>query len=315
MLRRIADSLFWAARYLERAEWRARLVSVNHNLLIEGPAPAGNPWSSMLAISGDQELFEQHYEDVDERSVLTFFVLDERNPSSIRSCIDAARANARSLRHRISSELWLELNTLHLDAKQWTVARLGTSEVFDFFSQLQERFYRIAGVMNGTLPRGVGFDFLGLGILLERAENVTRLLDIKYHYLLPRVEDVGGPIDLLQWTAVLRSASALEAYRMKYGNLIRTESVVEMLLFDSTFPRSARYCVDRLETALRRVAQAAPEPAPGAVELASDGLAGLLASRSASEVISSGLHDFLIDVQEECERISSAVFDQYLRFE
>ena len=91
MLRRIADSLFWAARYLERAEWRARLVSVNHNLLIEGPAPAGNPWSSMLAISGDQELFEKHYENVDEMSVLTFFVLDERNPSSIRSCIDAAR--------------------------------------------------------------------------------------------------------------------------------------------------------------------------------------------------------------------------------
>lgn len=315
MLRRIADSLFWAARYLERAEWRARLVSVNQNLLIEGPAPAGNPWSSLLAISGDQELFEQHYENTDELSVLSFFVLDERNPSSIRSCIDAARANARSLRHRISSELWLELNTLHLDAKTWSASRLGTIEAFDFFSQLQERFYRIAGVMHGTLPRGLGFDFLLLGMMLERAENVTRLLDIKYHYLLPRVEDVGGPIDLLQWAAVLRSASALEAYRLMYGNLIRTEHVVEMLLFDSTFPRSARYCVDRLETALRRVAHAAPEPSAVPVSLASDGLAGLLASRNAGEVIAAGMHDFLIDVQEECERISSAVFDQYLRFE
>jgi uncharacterized alpha-E superfamily protein len=315
MLRRIADSLFWAARYIERAEWRARLVSVNHNLLIEGPAPTGNAWSSLLAISGDQALFEQHYESADETSVLRFFVLDDENPSSIRSCVNAARANARALRHRISSELWLELNTLHLDAKGWSTARLGTSEVFDFFTQLQERFYRIAGVMNGTLPRGVSFDFLLLGLLLERAENVTRLLDIKYHYLLPRVEDVGGPVDLLQWAAVLRSASALEAYRLRYGNLIRTDHVAEMLLFDPTFPRSARYCVDRLETALRRVAQAAPEPAPSQTSLASDGLAGLLASRSAGEVIAGGLHDFLIDVQEECERISSAVFDQYLRFE
>lgn len=315
MLRRIADSLFWAARYLERAEWRARLVSVNHNLLIEGPAPSGNAWSSLLAISGDQELFAQHYETEDETSVLNFFVLDERNPSSIRSCIDAARSNARSLRHRISSELWLELNTLHLDAKGWSPMQLATGDVFDFFFQLQERFYRIAGVMNGTLPRGLGFDFLGLGVMLERAENVTRLLDIKYHYLLPRVEDVGGPIDLLQWAAVLRSASALEAYRLTYGNLIRTEYVVEMLLFDPTFPRSARFCVDRLETALRRVARAAPEPSAAPVALASDALAGLLASRSASEVIANGLHDFLIDVQEECERISGAVFDQYLRFE
>lgn len=315
MLRRIADSLFWAARYLERAEWRARLVSVNHNLLIEGPAPTGNAWSSLLAISGDQELFEKHYESTDEMSVLTFFVLDERNPSSIRSCINAARSNAGALRHRISSELWLEINTLHLDAKAWSAARLGTSEVFDFFQQLQDRFYRVAGVINGTLPRGVGFDFLGIGILLERAENVTRLLDIKYHYLLPKVEDVGGPIDLLQWAAVLRSASALEAYRLTYGNLIRTESVVEMLLFDPTFPRSARYCVDRLETALRRIARAAPDPAAAPSGLASDGLAGLLASRNAADVIATGLHDFLLDVQDECERISSAVFDQYLRFE
>jgi len=315
MLRRIADSLFWAARYLERAEWRARLVSVNHNLLIEGPAPTGNAWSSLLAISGDQEVFEQHYKEADEASVLSFFVLDERNPSSIRSCLYAARANARSLRHRISSELWLELNTLYLDARAWSVSRFETGDVFDFFAALQERFYRIAGVMNGTLPRGVGFDFLVLGLMLERAENVTRLLDIKYHYLLPRVEDVGGPIDLLQWAAVLRSASALEAYRLAYGNMIRTDRVVELLLFDDTFPRSARFCVERLETALRRVARAAPEPSPAPMPLASDALAGLLASRNAGEVIATGMHDFLLDVQEECERISGAVFDQYLRFE
>jgi len=315
MLRRIADSLFWAARYLERAEWRARLVSVNYNLLIEGPAPTGNAWSSLLAISGDQELFEKHYDTPDESAVLSFFVLDERNPSSIRSCVYAARANARPLRHRISSELWLELNTLYLDARSWTPSVLGTGEVFEFFSQLQDRFYRIAGVINGTLPRGVGFDFLLLGIILERAENVTRLLDIKYHYLLPKVEDVGGPIDLLQWAAVLRSASALEAYRLAYGNLIRTDRVVEMLLFDRTFPRSVRYCLDRLETALRRVAAAAPKPAASPGPTLTDGLAGLLTSSSASEVIASGLHDFLIDVQQECERINTGVFDTYLRFE
>ncbi len=314
MLRRVADSLFWAARYLERAEWRARLVSVNYNLLIEGPAPAANAWSSLLAITGDQQLFERHYRAADESAVLSFFVLDERSPSSIRSCIYAARANARALRHRISSELWLELNTLYLDARSWTLSRLETGEVFEFFSQLQGRLYRVAGVINGTLPRGIGFDFLQLGSILERAENVTRLLDIKYHLLLPRVEDVGGPIDLLQWTAVLRSASALEAYRLAYGNLIRTDRVVELLLFDSTFPRSVRYCLDRLDAALRRVASAAPEPAPAPPNLTA-GLAALLASRTAGDVIASGLHAYLLDVQRECERINAGVFDTYLRFE
>jgi uncharacterized alpha-E superfamily protein len=150
---------------------------------------------------------------------------------------------------------------------------------------------------------------------------VARLLDIKYHLLLPKAEDVGGPIDLLQWAAVLRSASALEAYRLANGNAIRPERVADVLLFDDGFPRSARFSITRVEAALRRIAQAAPRADDGASPSGTDALrpatelAAQLASRSAGGVITEGLHDFLLGVQDECVRINDAIFAAYLRFE
>ena len=311
MLRRIADSMFWAARYLERAEWRARLVDVNYRLLVESPVSAPEPWTPLLAISGDDEVFAERYGEPDEMKVLDFFVLDAKNPDSIRSCIQLARENARSLRHTISSELWIDLNTLFLDSQRWRARDLEGGGVFSFFSDLRERFYRLAGITYGTLPRDLGFDFVSLGTMLERADNGARLLDVKYHFLLPRVEDVGGPIDLLQWGAVLRSASGLEAYRRAHGNAIRIHRVVELLLFDESFPRSARFCVDRMESVLRRIGG----PPPAESLTAADALATRLRESVAPDVIASGLHEFLTGVQEECERISASVFDEYLRFE
>jgi uncharacterized alpha-E superfamily protein len=187
--------------------------------------------------------------------------------------------------------------------------------VFAFFSDLKDRFYRIAGIIHGTLPRDLGYHFMATGTVLERAENVARLLDVKYHFLLPCVEDVGGPVDLLQWQAVLRSASALEAYRRVYGNAIAVDRVLELLVFDSTFPRSVRFAIDRLRGALARVAAGA-EAKPGrACPQITDELSRQLRTATAAEVIRGGLHDFLLHVQDECGSIGSSVFDRYLRFE
>jgi uncharacterized alpha-E superfamily protein len=315
MLRRIADSFFWVARYLERAEWRARLVDVNYRLLIESPVATPDPWLPLLAIAGDDEAFAERHATADDATILDFFTFDLRNPSSIRSCIYAARENARALRHRISSELWLELNTLFLDAHQWSLGDLDSSDVVGFFDDLRDRFYRLAGIMYGTLPRDLEYDFLQVGTFLERADSVSRLLDVKYHVLLPRVDDVGGPIDLLQWAALLRSASALEAYRKAHGNAIQVDRVVELLLFDPTFPRSARFCVDRLASSLRRIAKPGADSPPLERLCAEGGLAARLRDGSASSVIAAGLHDFVLECQDECTAIGAAVFDEYLRFE
>ncbi len=317
MLRRIANHLFWAARNLERAEWRARLVNVNYHLLVESPPHEQEPWAPLLAITGEREAFAERYPRADEASILRFYTFDDQNPSSIRSCIRTARENARALRHRISSELWLELNTLYLDSIGWSPVALEAAGMYTFFADLGGRFYRIAGVISDTLTRDPGYDFFTIGKMLERTESIARLLDVKYHFLLPTPEQVGGPVDLLQWAALLRSASALEAYRRTYGNAIEVERVVELLLFDESFPRSARFSMNRLETSLGRIATLARNGADSPAErpLPSVGLSEMLASLPAAEILAGGLHEFLLRIQDECARIGDTLFAEYLRFE
>jgi uncharacterized alpha-E superfamily protein len=317
MLRRVADHLFWMARYLERAQWRARLADVNYHLLVESPPREPHPWAPLLAITGERELFAKFHPVPSEGDVLDFFTLQPRNPSSIVSCINAARENARSLRHRLPSELWLEINTLYLEARQWPPGVFEQQGVYGFFSELRNRFHRISGVSHAAMPRDIEFDFVTVGTMLERAENVSRLLDAKYHYLLPRPEDVGGAIDRMQWAAVLRSAEALEAYGRVYGNHIAVDRVVEFLLFDEGFPRSARFCVDRLQAAAQRIERRAESAR--AVIFAADAAGGRLGAAlrtgCAAAIISSGLHEYLMEVQELCAGIGNLFFDQYLRFE
>lgn len=314
MLRRVASCLFWTARNLERAEWRARLADVNYHLLVDSPLETEEGWLPLLAISGDLEQFKERYPVADEKSALEFFTIDEKNPTSIRSCIGFARENCRSLRNHISSEMWLEVNTLYLDAQKWSAETFQQLGVYEFFFELRERFYRISGVIQNTTRRNIGYDFLAVGKALEAAENVTRLLDVKYHFLLPHPDDVGSPLDLSQWTAVLRSASAFESYIETYGNLIRIENVVEFLLFDETFPRAARFSIERLDAALERVAAAGGSEGNRRIHAARD-LASNLRSGSAHEAIEHGLHEYLLNVQDCCAKVSDEIFEKYLRFE
>jgi uncharacterized alpha-E superfamily protein len=315
MLRRIASHLYWMGRRLERAEWRARLVDVNYHLLVESPPRGAEPWGPLLAITGERDAFAVRHGALTEETVLDFFVFDTDNPASVRSCLLSARESARELRHRISSELWLELNTLYLDANGWTPALLASRGVFDFFAELKERFYRVVGVIHGTLPRDLGYDFMAVGRSLEGIENVARLLDVKYHYLLPHVEDVGGPLDLLQWAAVLRSAAALEAYRKAHGNMIAVDRVVDMLVFDPSFPRSARFGAERLAAALERVGGGERSADGAGAPLGVPALVHGLAHGSARSAIAGGLHEYLLEIQNGCEAVAVAVFEEYLRFE
>jgi uncharacterized alpha-E superfamily protein len=314
VLKRIANHLFWAARYLERAEWRARLVDVNYHLLVESPPGPREGWAVLLAVTGDREDFSQRYENTDEPSVLNFYTFDQVNPSSIQNCISRARENCRALRNYISSEMWFEVNTLYLDFQAWKLEAPYAHGVYGFFLELRERFYRLAGVIENTSPRDSGYDFLTVGRMLEAAESISRLLDVKYHFLLPRVEDVGSALDLSQWAALLRSASALEAYRKAYGNTITIRHVVQFLLFDRHFSRAARFSIDRLEAALAQIAGAADDQ-PIARVPTSRALQAKLHQGSATAVIAAGLHEYLLAIEEDCERIGDEVFTNYLKFE
>ncbi|HTY56906.1 MAG TPA: alpha-E domain-containing protein [Candidatus Binataceae bacterium] len=313
MLRRIAGSLYWAARYLERAQWRARLVDVNYNLLLEVPPRHPEPWGPLLQITAEQELFASLHEKVTEAAIIEFFVFEKQNPSSIRSCIEAVRNNLSPLRHLISSELWVAVNRLYLECPEWSAQSLAASGVSSFFADLQRDFYTIEGIIDNTMPRDLAYDLMEIGTMLERPDNVSRLLDVKYHYLLPKLEDIGGPADMRQWAAVLRSASAFEAFRKVYGHAIRVNRVVEILVFDPAFPRSMRFCIERLAHVLARIGQeeeqAVCETSPCADLLA------MLRNGTAEQTILDGLHEFLIRIENMCARIGEQVFDRYMSLE
>jgi uncharacterized alpha-E superfamily protein len=310
----MAANLFWLTRYLERAEWRARLLEVNYRLLVEGPRQPEDGWWPLLAITGEWDLFSEHYAAYDERSILSFFAFDPNNRSSIATCVEYARENCRATRHRVSSELWLEINTLYLESKHWSFERVQRGGLLPFFADLRERFFRIEGVMQTTLPRDCGYDFLGLGRWLESAENVTRLLDAKYHFLLPQPDSTDSPLDYSQWRALLRSASGLEPYRSAYGNAIGAEHVIDLLLFNPLFPRAARFSVEQLEAALGRIQGDALEHPPVTVA-AAHALGGRLRTDTAAAVLARGLHDYLLAIQEDCAAIGDAIFNAYFKYE
>jgi uncharacterized alpha-E superfamily protein len=217
------------------------------------------------------------------------------------------------LRHLISSELWLAVNRLYLETQAWSAQALAVSGVSAFFAELQRHFYTIDGIIVNTMPRDLTYDLLAMGTMLERPDNVSRLLDVKYHYLLPRLEDIGGPADIRQWAAVLRSASAFEAFRKVYGNAIRVNRVVEILVFDPSFPRSMRFSIERVAQALGRISLREEEPTPEIPPCAE--LLAKLHAGSADQTIKDGLHEFLLGVEAGCARLADDVFDRFMALE
>jgi uncharacterized alpha-E superfamily protein len=205
------------SRYIERAENLARLLDVNLQLLLDfqGFTQEGveQHWDSILLASGDEEMFAKHYETTDSRSVTEFFAFDLRNPNSILSSVYAARENARMIRDQISLEMWETINELYLYLHDRTSEEIWTTGAAEFFNNIKRSAHLFQGLTAATYSRNEGWEFIQFGRYLERADKTTRILDVKYHILLPSATDVGGAIDTAQWQAVLRSASALEAYR------------------------------------------------------------------------------------------------------
>ncbi|HWL14194.1 MAG TPA: alpha-E domain-containing protein [Opitutus sp.] len=257
MLSRVAHSLYWLSRYIERAENITRLLEVNLQFLLDfqdiEDESLKDHWHSLIASSGNRSLFESLYSAADSQSVTSFFAFDLRNPSSILACIYAARENARMIRDQISAEMWEAINELYLFLKARNAAEVWAAGPHEFFEHIKRHSHLFQGLTDSTYPRSEGWEFVQFGKFIERAEMTTRILDVKYHILLPDVTDVGGAVDTAQWQAVLRSASALDAYRRFYVREILAWKVAEFLIFSDSFPRSLHYCTAQLDELLRRI--------------------------------------------------------------
>ncbi len=316
MLSRVANSLYWLGRYFERAENTARLLDVNLQLLLDfeklDDATLTEHWLSIIHSTADAELFAQHYPKADAMTVTEFMTFNPANPSSILSCTLAARENARMIRDRISLEMWEAVNDLHLFLNSHEARSLWQHSPTEFFARIKNASHLFQGLTGATFPHDEGYNFIQLGRFIERADKTIRLLDLKYHILLPSASDVGGAIDTAQWGAVLRCASALEAYRRFYVSEILPWKVSEFLLFSETFPRSVRHCLGQIDLYLRRISGTPVGQHNNEAERLCGRLVSELNYTSIDEVFRKGLHEFLSQILPVLDQIGTIVFDTFM---
>jgi uncharacterized alpha-E superfamily protein len=315
MLSRVADSLYWMTRYIERAENNARILDVNLQVTLDSDEAGADAelyaWQPILATLEDVKVFKSVYEAINGDTVCDFVTFETNNPNSIWSCIAAARENARTVREYISSEMWERINSLYLWLKSETYRDLVGSAGIDFYRHVVDQCHQFHGTTDQTLTHGEGWDFMQVGKFIERADSASRILDLKYHILLPHGEQVGGTVDIVQWQAVLRSCSAFEAYRKVYTGAVTPWSVAEFVILHDRFPRSLRFCIDSLDTALHRISGCDRAHYSNQAERLSGRLCGELNYVTTGEIFARGMHEYLDAIQQRLLEIGNAMHQQY----
>lgn len=309
MLSSTADHLYWMGRSMERAENTARMLDVTYlmSLLKQASPEPHNEWRALLSISGLHEDFEARYPEPSADNVMHFMTLDKENPGSIYNSLYNARENARAVLGSITSEMWEALNRTWLEIREIRPEAIAWSGASRFFEWVKQRSNVLRGFMHGTLLRDDTFSFLTLGTSLERADNTARILDAKYHILLPSPSDIGGAADYYQWGAILRSVSAFESYRKIYRDQISPTRVAELLILRSDMPRSLMACLDAVNSLLWEI------NGPHSGELLRR--CGLLHSElrfgSIADIVDYGLHEYLSEFLERIYVLGDLVNSTY----
>lgn len=311
MLSRVADSIYWMNRYIERAENYARFIDVNFNLTLDLPYGMTEQWRPLLFTTADHKLFEHRYGGASKENVIRFLTFDLENSNSILSCLSKARENARTMRDVISTEMWEQLNTFYLSIRNSKATNVwNLTNQMNFFHEIRRGCALFYGIADSTIMHSESWHFGNLGRYMERADKTTRILDMKYYILLPKVEDVGSPIDLVQWTAVLKSASALEMYRQSVGRLIPTE-IAKFLILDREFPRSIRFCVAHAANSLNHISGSNDRSYSNVAEKKVGHLRSDLDYIDMQEIFHSGLHEFLDEIQVRLNETHNAVHETF----
>ncbi len=250
MLARVAENLYWMARYLERAEDTARLINATTMMLMDMPRGASFGWDALLTVAGLDELFKTHYQEATEAAVMNFLIKDERNPSSIFACIHLARENTRSFREVLPRESWEWVNEMYLYANAHLTHALDRRKRFEVLTELIRRRQAVIGMLSGSMSRDEAFQFLRLGRNVERADMTSRVLDVSHALNLPRE---GSQYFDLIWVSALQSLSAHQMYRRHVSIRAKGSKVLAFLLNDPTFPRSVRHCLNEIRSALNEL--------------------------------------------------------------
>lgn len=310
MLGRIANTIYWMNRYLERAENYARFMDVNFNLSLELPPNEEQQWKPLVMITGDWDLYEALHKKAEKSKVINFLAFDEENPNSIYNCIFNARENARAIRPEITKEVWEQINALYFLVKEGLEKkRLKDEDLRSFFKEIKNGCQLVYGMYDATISRNDGWNFGKLGQALERADKTSRVLDAKYHLLLDSPISVGSSLDLIQWAALLKSVSAYDMYRKKYGKLTPS-GIAEFLILDTEFPRSILACLIIAEKSLITLSGSSF----GFSNEAQKQLGALksqLEYVDINDIINQGMHEYLDDIQGKLNVISSAIYNSF----
>ncbi len=307
MLSRLAESLYWTGRYVERAENVARFIGVNLNLILDTPLSGDQQWQPLVVTTGDEKDFQLRFGDFTSDNVIQFLMFDTENPNSIYSSLQKARENARTMREIISSEMWEQLNTFYLMVQGMAhKPGVGMESLETFCRNVKMLSHLFSGVTDATLSHGEAWHFFNMGRLMERADKTARILDVKYFILLPKVEDVGTPYDDILWTALLKSASASEMYRKKHGRLQHIK-VAEFLILDREFPRSMRYCLIQSEQSLRAITGSPSGTYANPAEQQLGRLKAELDYTDIGGIVAAGLHEYLDAFESKMNNLGEAL--------
>jgi uncharacterized alpha-E superfamily protein len=313
MLSRVANSIYWMNRYIERVENYARFVSVNINLSYDLPGMISEQWGLLLEATHDRETFDKLYPEETEDKIIYFITFDPQNPNSIYNILGNARENARTVKETLPKEIWEHLNSFYLSFKQFsTNKKLDFEELPKFYENIKQQCQLFAGMIDGTLLRDEAYYFANMGKFLERADKTSRFLDIGY-FNFKSVSDVKtvNPQDLLVWSAVLKSVSAFNMYRQQYKSL-RQENIIEFLIKDRDFPRAICHSIKKAEYAIYRISGTRPQDSySNQAEKAITQLKHEIDFTETNEIIKYGLHKYLNDFQVKNNIIDQEIFKVY----
>jgi uncharacterized alpha-E superfamily protein len=310
MLSRTADHLFWMARYTERAENTARMLDANYqlSLLPQSDEYAELGWRAMLSISELSGIYSAAHHGMESREVVDFMAADMSNPSSIASCLRAARENARAVRSSTNSELWESLNTTWLECVRLLADGILEREPYSFFEWVKHRSHLSRGVQLGTLVKDDAFYFMRLGTFIERADNTARILDVKFEMMEQRADTSAQPFDYHHWTAVLGSVSGFEVYRRVYRDVITPERVAGLLILYGDWPRSLAASIAETEVLIGQVTKGRnTEAARLAAQLSAE-----LKNGRIGDILQGGLHAYLVSFLARVNELASAVSQEFL---
>ncbi|HQZ12157.1 MAG TPA: alpha-E domain-containing protein [Devosia sp.] len=311
MLGRTAQNLFWLSRYVERAENMARLLEVGYRMSLTSRREGGasEHLVSMMQAAEVEEEFAKKYKVADVAAVSHFMLFDEDNPSSVKTCLTAARTNARSVRTALTSDVWETINSAYLEFSQLRPRDVTGGKLTELLQWVKQVSHQYRGAMLSTILRDDGYAFSQMGNFVERADNTARILDMKYYVLLPRATLVGGDVDIQQWTLILRAASAHRSYQHVYHDRFKAWNIADYLILRPEMPRSLVFCLDWVNRTVDML-----ETIYGTRTATHDAVAeatAMLDGNNMDRIFADGLHEFLTEFIARNNRITATLSDSY----